>query len=152
MGECELRVWEDCLKYGFLSAGGDKKYSDPIRTLERDDIVVAYLSSKGYVGVGKVTEKAKRVFDFQYQGKPLSFYKDEFKKPNIFTNAADNNKTEYLVQINWIKTFSRDKAKWQSKANLFAKPSIKASLENQVQTIEYIEKEFGIKFEEIMNS
>ena len=34
VGEGIHRCWDDCRNFGFLSAGQDKKYSDPIRTLE----------------------------------------------------------------------------------------------------------------------
>lgn len=37
VGEGKHRCWADCNKFGFLSAGQDKKYSDPIRTLELGD-------------------------------------------------------------------------------------------------------------------
>jgi hypothetical protein len=61
VGEGKHRCWEDCKKFGFLSAGQDKKYSDPIKTLNTNDIVVAYLKKQGYVGIGRVMEKAVRV-------------------------------------------------------------------------------------------
>src|SRR3989344_1485883 len=61
VGEGETRAWEDCRNFGFLTAGQGSKWSDPLKTLNAGDIVVAYLKQKGYVGIGKGGEKAKRV-------------------------------------------------------------------------------------------
>ena len=43
VGEGETRNWDDCLRFGFLAAGGKPKWSDPLRGLEEGDVVVAYL-------------------------------------------------------------------------------------------------------------
>ena len=43
VGEGETRNWDDCLRFGFLAAGGKPKWSDPLRGLEAGDVVVAYL-------------------------------------------------------------------------------------------------------------
>lgn len=99
VGEGDHRCWADCLKHGFLSAGQDKKWSDPIRTLEVGDIIVAYLKNKGYVGIGRTTQKAVPVNHFKFQGKPLD--KNELQVQNIFDNS-ENEKSEYLVGIEWI--------------------------------------------------
>lgn len=48
------RSWEDCRRYGFLSAGGTEQYQQYARTLRVGDRVFAYLSGHGYVGVGEV--------------------------------------------------------------------------------------------------
>lgn len=148
IGEGEHRCWEDCAKYGFLSAGQDKKWSDPLRTLNTGDIVVAYLKGHGYVGVGKVIEQAVSVNDFKIDNKLLREF--ELTQPNIFDNA-DNDKTECLVKINWIKKYDKSQAKWEKNAGLFTIQLIKASLDNQVKTIDFIETNFNLKFDEILN-
>ena len=147
IGEGPNRCWEDCKKYGFLSAGQDKKWSDPIRTLEPGDIVVAYLKNHGYVGIGRVTEKAIRVNDFKIDGRLLSQL--ELKVREIFDNC-DNDKSEFLVKIDWKKTFDKDQAKWKSKFGLFTSQLIKASLQGQQTTRQYLETEFDIKFKDLL--
>lgn len=148
VGEGDHRCWEDCRKYGFLSAGQNPKWSVPIRTLEIGDIVVAYLKNYGYVGVGRVTQKAVRVNEFFIQNRPLKDY--ELLQSNIFENS-DNLNSEYLVAIDWIKSVEKDKAIWKKKHNLFTTQLIKASLDNQAQTLNFIEKEFDLKFGEILH-
>jgi LEM-3-like GIY-YIG domain len=148
VGEGDTRCWEDCKQYGFLAAGQSPKWSDPIRTLNPGDIVVAYLKAKGYVGIGKVTEHAKKVIDFKFRKKSLKNY--NLEQPSIFKNS-DSKYSEYLVKIQWIKSVPANEAKWIAKSNLFTTQLIKASLEKQIETIKFLEKEFEVDFLELMN-
>ncbi len=71
------------------------------------------------------------------------------KVSNIFDNN-DNDTAEYLVKIDWIKTVDAKLAKWKSKDGLFSSQLIKASLQEQRKTIEFLEKEFDIKFADLL--
>lgn len=146
IGEGQHRCWADCREFGFLSAGQDKKWSDPIRTLEIGDIVVAYLKNHGYVGIGKVAEKAVRINYFEKDGKSLKQF--NLKKPEIFYNC-DNDKSEFLVKIDWIKAVDSNQAKWKSKSGLFTSQLIKASLQGQDTTKKFLETEFQIQFKDL---
>jgi len=147
VGEGIHRCWEDCRKYGFLAAGQDKKYSDPMKTLEVGDIVVAYVKKCGYTGIGRVTEKAIKVNDFTIDGKSLKDY--NLVEPNIFDNST-NDKSEYCVKVEWIKTVDKKQAKWKSKSKLFTSQLIKASLQDQPKTKEFLEKEFDVNFKNLL--
>lgn len=146
IGEGDHRCWEDCKKYGFLAAGQHMKWSLPLRALEVGDIVVAYLKSHGYVGIGKVTNRAVRVNDFQLGSKPLRDL--PLKQSNIFDNS-DNDNSEFLLKVDWIKAVDKQNAKWQKKSKLFTTQLIKASLDNQPTTLLFLEREFKIKFAEL---
>ena len=152
VGEGDTRAWEDCRNFGFLSAGQKPIFSDQLKTLNPGDVVVAYLKLKknigGYVGIGKVIEKAKQVLDFKHEGKSLKGQK--LVSPDLFKNS-DNENSEYLVKIKWIKSVPADEAKWKIKSGLFTTRLIKASLENQIKTIEFLEKEFEVSFQNILN-
>ena len=147
VGEGYHRNWDDCRKYGFLSAGQHKKYSDPIRTLMKGDIVAGYFKGFGYVGIGRVKEQAVRVNDFKIDGKLLNTL--DLKTPKIYNNC-DNKNSEFPIKIEWIKNVDRKNAKWKSKDGLFSSQLIKASLQGEPKTIEFLEKEFDINFNEIM--
>jgi len=149
VGEGEHRCWKDCKEFGFLSAGQNKKWSDPIRTLEIGDIVVAFLKKHGYVGIGKVIEKAVKPNEFKINGKPLKSMNLEI--PNIFENCENEN-SEYLVKVDWIRSFDSKQAKWKSKIGLYSTPIIKASLQGQHLTRKFLETEFDIKFNELQLS
>jgi hypothetical protein len=147
VGEGDHRSWGDCKKYGFLSAGQHKKYSDPIRTLMKGDIIAAYLKGDGYVGIGRVKEQAVRVNDFKIDGKLLNTL--DLKTQNIYKNC-DNENSEFPIKIDWIISVDRNNGKWKSNDGLFSSQLIKASLQGQPKTIEFLEKEFEINFNEIM--
>lgn len=147
VGQGKHRCWADCKEFGFLSAGQDKKYSDPIRTLKQGDIVVAYLKNHGYVGIGRVKEKATRVNDFKINNKSLKQF--DLEEPHIFNNC-DNENSEYLVKIEWIIAVESKEAKWKSKSGLFTSQLIKASLQAQRQTQDFLETEFNIKLKELL--
>ncbi len=59
-------------------------------------------------------------------------------------------KSEFLVNINWICAVDKSEAKWKRNSNLFTTQLIKASLDNQFQTTEFIQKEFGINIKETL--
>lgn len=141
VGQGDNRCWEDCMQYNFLAAGQDRKYSDPLRTLEIGDIVVAYLKNHGFVGIGRVKEKAVRVIDFKHKGKSLREL--TLKTKNIFDNY-DNEKSEYLIKVEWLKTVENKEAKWLKKSGLFTTQLIKASLQGQPVTLDFIQKQFDL--------
>lgn len=147
VGEGVHRCWEDCQRYGFLSAGQHTRWSDPLRTLEPGDIVAAYLKGHGYVGIGRVKEKAVRVSDFKINNMPLHQF--DLKVPSIYENC-ENDHSEFLVKVEWIRAVDRSEAKWKSNSGLFSTQLIKASLQSQPGTVEFLEQEFKVNFSELM--
>jgi hypothetical protein len=65
IGEGPHRRWEDCRRYGFVSAGQGRWYSASLHQLAPGARVFACIPKRGYVGVGTVTESAVRVRDFR---------------------------------------------------------------------------------------
>jgi len=147
VGEGKHRCWEDCLTYSFISSGGAKKYSDPFRKLEIGDVVAAYLNKHGYIGIGKVIEKAVPINEFRVDHKPLNDY--PLKEPNIFQNSVGEN-SEFVVRINWLKTVDRNSLKERKQPKHFISRLVKASLDNQPETIRFLEKEFEIDLHELL--
>ena len=148
VGDGENRSWEDCKQYGFLSAGQHPKWSKPIRSLKRGDVVVAYLKNCGYVGVGKVLGQAVKPNQFNYGAIPLSQL--QLVQPGIFFNESNEN-SEYLVPINWIKTLDRQNALWERNSKLFTTALIKASLQKQPLTQKFLEHKFELSFEDLLS-
>lgn len=146
VGEGRNRCWADCKKYGFLSAGQGKEWNEPIQTLRVGDVVVAYLKRKknigGYVGIGTVTEPAVMAQDFRIDGKRLDQL--DLMQLRILENANDAEKAEYPVRVSWAVAVNAEDGKWMSKQKLFTTQLIKASLQNQLETIKFLKAEFGI--------
>lgn len=149
VGEGIHRCWEDSRRFGFLSAGQHRKFSKQLEGLQAGDVVVAYLNTHGYVGVGIVEQGPVRVRDFRWRGKSLK--RCGLKEPNIYDNSDDEDCSEYLVKVRWKKTVDVDGAKWKARKDLFTTRLIRASLANQTKTLKFIEAEFGIRFKEMIN-
>ena len=141
VGEGWARNWDDCRRFGFLSAGQGVQWSEPMKSLSKGDIVVAYLKRHGYVGIGVVKEKAVNASHFRHNNKSLHDFK--LVEPGIFNNY-DNAKAEYLVKVKWLKSFPREEAKWQKGKGLFTTQQVVARLSNQTKTIKFLEKAFDI--------
>ena len=54
------------------------------------------------------------------------------------------------MKIDWIKAVDSKKAKWKSKSGLFTTQLIKASLQAQKTTQNFLEAEFDIKFKDLL--
>src|ERR1035437_675200 len=67
----KYRSWDDCYAHGFLTAGFGLKYKKQAERLNNGDIVLAYLSQHGYVGIGRVIDEAVPACDFHIGKKRL---------------------------------------------------------------------------------
>ena len=111
-GEFDTRMWEDAVKYGFISAGGGTWYSQTLNYLQPGDRVWVNIPRTGYVGVGKVEEsvnKADKVF-FEVNGQMKNIYEITSKGNYMKDYIEDEDKAEYIVKVKWVKTVSKEKA------------------------------------------
>lgn len=144
IGEGEHRSWDDSHKYGFVSAGQNwKKWGSRICSLRRDDILCAYLSGYGYVGIARVLEGACPASEFLYKGKPLSSY--PLKSPKMLDIPGEIKDAEYALKVEWVSVREKedrvggDLTAWRSRSML-------GSLENQPKTLDILQKEFNVSF------
>jgi hypothetical protein len=135
--EGSARSWKDMLRYGFLSAGGGKIFSDPLRRLQQTDRIFAYQGGKGYVGYGQITSPVVPVSDFTVQGKRLLDL--ELEQSNLGHDANDADKREYAVGVKWLKTFPIEEAK--KFPGIFANPNVVCRLRDP-KTIGFLGREF----------
>ena len=148
VGECECRCWNDYRRYGFISAGQGALWRDRMLSFEVGDIVAAYLKGKGFVGIGRITSEAKPVREVIVNQRPLLSY--PLEQPNLASNLYDNEMSEYVALVDWIASVNTEDAKWKAKRGLYTTPLIKASLENQPNTVSFLEQSFQISFKEIL--
>jgi len=137
VGQSNQRNWEDCRRYGFIAAGGDPYYSDPLGKLSVGDRVFAYQKQAGYVGYGIVTFPYLPVREFRVDGVPLLDLPLECG--GLGHDRDDLEKCEYLVQIDWKQTFPLNEAKGYS--GIFANQNIVCKLRDP-STLEFLRKEF----------
>lgn len=142
------RKWEDCYDYNFLAAGGGRQYSSQLYRLSVGDIVAAFITKEGYVGIGQVVAPPVPSRSFRFNGRPLA--KCKLKGPEFLHDEDDEEKCEHLVGIEWIRKLPRDDARFLKNAGLYAKQPIVASLSNQPKTRQFLEQEFGVNFENLL--
>lgn len=139
------RQWADCSKYGFLAAGYGRNHSSQLDRLSVGDIVAAYVSKKGYVGIGKVVSPSVPVADFRFKKRPSNRL--------LFHDAKDAKQCEYLVGVKWIKkVINLEDAKWRKRAGLYTALQIVASLAQQQKTQQFLERQFLLDFTKLLNS
>lgn len=140
VGHGGSRSWEDMRRYGFLAAGGGRKYSDPLRKLKVGDPVLAYQPEKGYVGYGRITSDVLTVGDFRIDGK--SILEEPLEQPGLAHDADSPDLGEYLVGIKWEKTFPLSEGK--TFVGIFANQNIVCKLRDSA-TLSFLERQFPIK-------
>ena len=106
------RNWSEARKYGFISAGGGNWYSQTLNILSPGDRVWVNIPGTGYVGVGRVSEAVQSVNDFKLktkEGERLAL--DVLSSANrLRVNAADPEKAEYFVRVEWLETLPENEA------------------------------------------
>lgn len=142
VGEGEHRNWEDYVRYGFISAGQRETFRKAMLGFSAGDMIAAYIPGRGYVGVGKILTKAKRIRDVGIKGKKLLDY--PLKCRNMGDNSESAEKSEYVCLVEWLKTVTRDQAWKYVGRKLFAPRNVRATLDGQDETIEFIRQKSGI--------
>ena len=109
------RSWEDAVEYGFISAGGGIWYSRTLNMLNVGDRVWVNIPQQGYVGVGKVTDTAKKATEtlFSINGEEKTIYQLSNKANYHSQYNDDDDKAEYIVKIQWDKTVRQREAVYE---------------------------------------
>lgn len=144
LGVGERRTWEDCQKYGFISAGGGRWYSSTLQLLTRDARIFACIPKRGYVGVGIVKESAVKVGDFQVavDGTEKPILDAPLKARKMGEYADDPNNAEFLVRVEWLKTVPEEQAFWEK--GMFANQNSACKMRSTF-TIERLVKHFELE-------
>ena len=141
VGESEYRNWDDCRKYGFVSAGNGERYGNAMKKLKPDDLIFAYMKGLGYVGFGVVTQPATMARDFVPDGFQKKLLELPLEQPGMSDNEDDPELSEYVVGVKWERTFDRDEAK--RFPGVFANQNIVCLLRHEV-TVDFLRKEFSV--------
>ena len=133
-----VRSWDDMRKFGFIAAGGGRKYSEPLKRLSVGDPIYAYQKSLGYVGFGVVTADPTMARDFRVNGSPLS--PEELADEGILRDRDNSEMADYLVAVNWLKTVPLNEAKTFD--GIFANQNIVCKLRDPA-TLDFLAESFG---------
>lgn len=133
------RSWEDMKKYGFVSAGGGRFYSQRLNQLSPGDPVYAYQKGRGYIGFGIVTAESVMIKDFRLaDGRSLT--EVCLGDPGLLLDADDSELAEYIVAVEWKKALPISEAKTFS--GVFANQNIVCKLTHPA-TLDFLATEFG---------
>lgn len=139
------RNWDDCVQYGFVSAGNGRFYIGTLSHLKPGSRVFVNIPKTGFVGVGEVIDAVKPVNEFMVveNGVELPILDaDGLRAKNFGHNNDDPTMCEHLVRVKWLKTLDRTLAYWEK--GLFASQHSACKLRNS-DTIERLCQHFGIK-------
>jgi hypothetical protein len=138
----DKRKWGYNVKYSFISAGGGNRWINAIKKLKKGDKIFALIKNNGYVGYGIVEEEAVIVKDYVINGIKII---DELPDNHEWKIQKESSKDEWMVKVNWIKTFDENNTKWFKGA--FANQNVVCKL-NDKETFDYLVKEFQINLNE----
>ena len=144
LGEEDTRSWDDCMRYGFVSAGGGRWYTKTLFMLNPEARVFACIPKLGYVGVGVVERPACRVTEFtvNVDGNDMPILDAPLKATEMGKDADNPELCEYLVGVRWIRCLPREQAIWEQ--GMFANQNSVCRLRSKF-TLERLLKRFDIE-------
>jgi hypothetical protein len=147
VGEGGHRSWDDYVRYGFISGGQGPRWRDAMLGFKEGDVFAAFLKRKGFVGIGRVLKRARPVREVLIGGRPLLSLKLDCKA--MAEHVESDDLCEYVSIVEWLRAVDRSEAKWQRKAGLFTTQHVRASLDNQPQTIDFLNQSFKIDLHQL---
>jgi hypothetical protein len=140
-GEDHRRRWADAVKYGFISAGGGRWFTNTLSALQPGNRVFACIPKVGYVGAGIVTERAAPVNEFTVGRRKTPILDMQLESARLGDDADDPDRSEYLVRVDWIKTVPVSDAVWEK--GMFANQNSACKLRNKF-TLETLIRRFAL--------
>lgn len=127
-------------RYGYIQAGGGQVYSGRLDQLSPGDRVFVYAKGEGYLGYATVTSSKVLASEFRTDAGPL--FEQPLDAPAIKTRSSDPADAEYLVAVDWHRTFDRTEAK--TFPGVFANQNVVCKLRHQA-TVDFVMQEFGVE-------
>lgn len=148
-GEEGSRSWEDGRRYGFVSAGGGRWYSDSLHNLPVGARVNVHIPKRGYVAVGTVLREATRFDDamVEVDGQWVRLRDQELNAPyrhspeGVNENGNDSDDDEYVVPVKWTIAVPQSDAFWVK--GMFANQNSACKLRQEF-TLDRLGEHFGL--------
>ena len=142
VGDGPCRAWEDYVQFGFISAGQGRRWRDAMLGFQPGDVIAAYLKRHGFVGIGQIRERARPVREVVVNGLPL--LNQPLKCKGLANNVDSDELCEYVALTDWVRYVKRSEAKWRAKSGLYTTTHVRASLDSQPKTIQFLQQEFEV--------
>ena len=138
--EGEHRSWDDFQQYGFVSAGGGRRWRDSLRKLQPGDKIYAYQKGRGYVGLGEVLAAAVPAKDFTVGDPGTPILDANLRQPGLSRNRDDPETCEWLAAVRWIQTVSVSEA--YTRPGVFANQHVMCRLRDAA-TLAFLAEKLG---------
>lgn len=140
------RPWTDARKFGFISAGGGKFYSQTMRALPQDARVWVNIPGRGFVAVGRTLKPATRfesalVRPDGSEGEWLLLADQALDGDYNRDTGVDDDDAEWVVPVEWIDARPEADAYWEK--GMFASQHSACKLRQEF-TLERLARHFGI--------
>jgi len=114
------------------------------------DIFVAYISGRGFVGIGKIIEKAIPSDEFIVDGKSLTILISTNDKNSAFGGKIINDEDyrEFVCKVEWINCVNKENAIPKNKDIHIPIKAIEP-LNNQ-NTLKFLEEKFKVSFNKLI--
>lgn len=142
VGEGPHRNWDDYREFGFISGGQGVRWRDAMRGFQVGDVLAAYLKHHGFVGVGRVTERAQPIRNATVGRRRV--LELPLRCQRMGDNVDSDETCEYVALVEWEVAVPRTDAKWLPRSSLFTTTHVRASLDGQPKTISFLEEAFGL--------
>lgn len=133
------RSWKDMRRYGYVQAGGGTFYSGRLDQLSIGDKIFVYHKGAGYIGYGIVTSPKAPASQFETPTGPL--FEQPLDGPAIKLRSDDPDLAEYVVGVEWKRTFDADDAR--TFRGVFANQNVVCRLRDPA-TVDFLTQEFGV--------
>lgn len=144
------RIWQDGLDFGFVSAGGGRRYSGKLRTVPVGDRVNVYVPGHGYVAVGITLGEAQRFsnakvcLDEQWVALAEQTLEGTYEQVGPGEVESDDI-AEWVIPVRWIAAGPIGEA--YREKGMFANPNPVCELRQEF-TLERLAEHFGIDGED----
>lgn len=137
------RPWDDAQRFGFVSAGGGKFYSQTIRSLPIGARIWVNVPGTGFVGVGNVLAPAHRFEDARVRvgDELVSLVAQPLTGKYAHQSDEVDENAEWVVPVEWIKTIPERDAYWEK--GMFASQHSACKLRQEF-TLGRLAQHFGI--------
>lgn len=141
------RPWEDARRFGFVSAGGGKFYSQTIRSLPVGARVWVNVPGTGFVGVGIVVGPAARFEDATVDVNDVPMPLSSQTLVGAYAARGDevDENAEWVVPVKWLATVPQQDAYWVK--GMFASQHSACKLRQEF-TLDRLAEHFGIHDDE----
>lgn len=145
-GDEDTRSWQDGLRYGFVSAGGDPWYSRTLRSVPVGARINVHIPKVGYVAVGEALALAKRFDEAQVQvdGQWVPLADQGLSAPYRHGDPDEpitEENAEFVVPVRWIVANPKHEAYWEK--GMFANQNSACKLRQEF-TLERLAQHFDL--------